>query len=247
MDNQFSPPPTSPFPSQPPRKPWWVKILLIIGGILLSIFVAFIFLAIDAYRQFNQTNIPQPNNQTGLSQEFIQTLDNPTSPYLGKKDARIAIIEFGDFGCPSCKNFYPKLKRAVQEYPEKVRVVFRDFPVIQEFSPQLALAARCAGEQGLFWAMHDTLFDQQNYIYQNQQNLSSVLNELAAKIGVETNRFNQCMQQKKYLPSIQKDYQDGLKLDIKGTPTWFINGYKVSGDVPWTVLKKTIEEILNRK
>jgi protein-disulfide isomerase len=157
---------------------------------------------------------------------------------LGANNPRITIVEFADFSCPACKNTYPKLREIIFNYAKYVRIVFKDFPVISEDSLALSLAGRCAGEQGLFWPMHDQLFDNQGEI--NNEKLS----QLAKQIGVEENKFNDCLKSEKYLLEIKKDYALGEKLGIGGTPTLFINGYKLAGDIPEEALNKIIEELI---
>ena len=101
------------------------------------------------------------------------------------------------------------------------------------------MAGRCAGEQGLFWLMHDILFDEQGKI--DGGNLLA----LASQIGADTDKFEDCFTEEKYLNDIKIDYALGEKLEIRGTPTLFINGYRLTGDLPQEALIKIIEGLLN--
>ena len=95
-------------------------------------------------------------------------------------------------------------------YASDVKIIYRDFPVISEDSLGLALAGRCAGEQGLFWLMHDGLFEEQGKI------TNSKLTDIAGQIGADIDKFNDCLKNKKYLDDIKKDFVLGEKLDVKG-------------------------------
>jgi protein-disulfide isomerase len=125
-------------------------------------------------------------------------------------------------------------------YSDKVKHIYRDFPALGENSVNLALAARCAGEQGLFWPMHDKLFQNQGVSTPKE------LLELANQIGADTVKYELCYSQKKYLNLIQKDFLDGETLGVNGTPTWFINGQKIEGDIPLNIFTQIIEELINK-
>ena len=111
---------------------------------------------------------------------------------------------------------------------------------LRENSEKLAMAARCAGEQGLFWLMHDKLFQNQGI------KSDSDITELAKQIGTDISKFNNCLNSNKYIQQIQKDFSDGTDLEVKGTPTWFINGNKLEGDIPLSVWEEIIGKILQK-
>ena len=159
--------------------------------------------------------------------------------WLGSAKPKIMIYEFADFNCPLSKNSFSKLREISVKYKNEIKIIFKDFPVYDD-SINLAMAGRCAGEQGLFWPMHDRLYqNQNNFDSSNIQEISS----LAVTVGVDQSRFDSCMENKKYLSDIQKDYADGQKVEASGTPTWLINGYKISGDIPYNLLVQLIEEL----
>ncbi len=161
---------------------------------------------------------------------------------LGTNHPKITIVEFVDFACPYCKKSFSKIREISLKYNKNIKYIFRDLPIISEQSASLALAARCAGEQGLFWPMHDRLF-----INQGIKEKSEIL--LAAKqSGVEINKFETCFDAQIYLPQIEKDYNDATALGIAntGTPVWFVNGHQISGDIPEDIFTKLIENILNK-
>ncbi|MDD5290515.1 MAG: thioredoxin domain-containing protein [Patescibacteria group bacterium] len=157
--------------------------------------------------------------------------------WLGSAKPKITIVEFADFDCQNCKNSFPNIREISLNYKNDVKIIFRDFPVYEN-SINLALAGRCAGEQGLFWLMHDKL-------YARQGNFSpEELPNFANQIGADVNKFNNCLSNEKYLSDIKKDYADGQSMGITGTPTWFINGYRIEGDIPHDLFIQIIEELI---
>ena len=110
---------------------------------------------------------------------------------------------------------------------------------LQEKSIDLAMAGECAGEQGLFWPMHDKLF--QNQGLSEYKDLAN----LASQIGVNLTEFDDCYKNVKYTQQILKDYSDGQGLGVTGTPTWFINGQRLKGDIPFETWDKIIKNLLD--
>jgi protein-disulfide isomerase len=103
------------------------------------------------------------------------------------------------------------------------------------------MAAYCAGEQNKFWEMHDKLFQNQSDTFGNDKNQ---LAALAQQLGVYNQEFQTCFDQQKYLPQIQKNFTDSELLGVAGTPTWFINGEKIEGELSVTGLEKLIAPYL---
>jgi protein-disulfide isomerase len=164
------------------------------------------------------------------------------SYWLGAANPKVTIIEFGDFACLHCKEAFPIIREIITKYKANVKFIFKDFPVVSADSASLALAARCAGEQGLFWPMYDKLYINQGVTQQNE------LLELAKEIGANPSRFTSCLAGKKYTTQINQDFQDGTSLGVGGenggTPTWFINGYKIEGTPPHDTFVKMVEGLL---
>ncbi len=159
---------------------------------------------------------------------------------FGPAEAKVTIIEFSDFECPYCKRSHSTIRQLGYRYKDAVKIVFKDYPAHKN-SLTLALAARCAGEQNAFWAMHDKLFSRQG-----EFDLSE-LPKMAAEIGIDTKSFNGCLASKKYEAAIIKDFQDGERLAIKGTPTFLINGQMVAGDKPMEFWEQIIQFILKNE
>ena len=120
--------------------------------------------------------------------------------------------------------------------------MYRDFPLSNLYSAArvAAEATECANDQGKYWEIHDKLFQEQEKI-----NLDDV-KKWAAEIGLDSQKFNECLDSRKYKDEVEKDYNDGIKAGVTGTPTIFINGKKVVGALPFATFKSLIEEELTR-
>lgn len=211
---------------------------LIVGASLAGIFI---LSAIVAYF----TNSPKIPSNTDSSSTLTKqkTYEIPTAGNFsfGAEKPKITIIEFADFNCSHCKNSYPTIRQLGYKYKDKVKIIFKDYPVLENSSMDLALAARCAGEQNqnLFWAMHDKF-----YADQGQFSLAD-LPDMAKEIGVNTTAFNACLKEKKYEDQINQDFFWGQQAGIQGTPTFFVNGYLLpGGSLPPEAWEKTIQFFL---
>jgi protein-disulfide isomerase len=124
-------------------------------------------------------------------------------------------------------------------YGEKIRLVYRDYPGPNHpYAPQAAEAARCAGEQGKFWEYHDLLFDRQS------PGKAWDFVALAKELGLQLNVFDSCLNSGRFREEITKDLQDGLKLGITSTPTFFINGRPLVGAQPLATFQALIDRVL---
>jgi len=160
----------------------------------------------------------------------------------GPKDAPVTLVEFTDFQCPFCGRALATVKEVIRQYPEKVRWVFRDFPIasLHSNAPKAAEAARCAGDQGKFWEYHDLLFESQ------AQATIADFKRFAEQLKLDPKGFGQCMDSGKHQAAVEADVQEGTRLGITGTPTFFINGRIMVGAQPLDSFKKVIEAELRR-
>jgi protein-disulfide isomerase len=150
-----------------------------------------------------------------------QTISIGASPFKGKVDAPITVVEYSDYQCPFCARSYrdvmPKLQ---EEYIDtgKLRFVMREYPLssIHKNATNASMAALCAGDQGKYWEMHDLLFENQKQL--GVDNLKS----FASTIGLDTASFNECLDGKKTSGKVQKDMASASKLGMGGTPGFFI-------------------------
>lgn len=147
-----------------------------------------------------------------------------TDPQQGPSDAKVTIIEFGDFSCDACRSAQPALSAALAQVAGSVRLVWKDFPLdsIHPYARTRAIAARCAGAQGKFWEMHDLLFGN------SQATSAEHLANLAASLDLDRNAFTSCLT----LPATEKlvtdALQEGKKAGVDGTPFFFLNGKPIA-------------------
>lgn len=139
---------------------------------------------------------------------------------LGPVDARVVIVEYGDFECPNCKQAAPVVKLLLHRFVGPLRFVYRHFP-LEEVHPhalQAAEAAECAGAQGKFWQMHDLLFDNQAHLKTHQ------LHDYAGRLELDMERYAADMKDRSYLQRIREHQQGGRDSGVRSTPTFFVNG-----------------------
>jgi protein-disulfide isomerase len=159
-------------------------------------------------------------------------------PYLGSEDAPITIIEFADYQCPFCSKVSSLLRDVLGKKKDKVKLVVRDFPLPFHKNARMAAeAAECADEQEKFWHYNELLFN-------NQQSLAiENLKDYAKAIGLNTEKFNQCLDSKKQRSEVEKDAADAKLAGINSTPSIFINGYYISGMPTLAYLEEVIADI----
>jgi protein-disulfide isomerase len=160
----------------------------------------------------------------------------------GPHDAPITIVEFSDFDCPFCRNVVATVKEVLAKYPTQVRWVFRDFPIaaIHPGAPRAHEAARCAADQGKFWEYHDALFGQASTDPDR-------LTRYAKDLSLDAGSFTQCLESGKHKTAVGRDIEEGSRLGITGTPTFFVNGRLLVGAQPLTAFQKVIESELARR
>jgi protein-disulfide isomerase len=170
------------------------------------------------------------NTVKELSARFDPVLDISAAPSKGDPAAKIVMIEFSDFQCPYCLEYYKSVYRPlIDEYVKtgKIRYVVRDFPgeSIHPNAMKAAEAARCAAEQGKFWEMHDALFDHQRDLATTGVRASAE----AAKLNLTT--FQTCVDSGRFPALIRQDVNDASRLGAKGTPAFFFGAAEGSGKV----------------
>ncbi|GAC1597213.1 MAG: thioredoxin domain-containing protein [Myxococcales bacterium] len=164
-----------------------------------------------------------------------------TGPSKGPSNAKVTIVEFSDFQCPFCSRAAPTIDRVMKDYDGKVRLVFRHFPL--DFHPMVAKAAEagaCAADQGKFWQMHDKMFG-------NQQKLAVAdLKASAKEIGLDTGKFDKCLDSGEKKSAVQNDQKAGSDAGVNGTPAFFVNGVFINGAVPYEEFKAALDRELGK-
>lgn len=160
---------------------------------------------------------------------------------LGAADTAVHIVEFGDFGCPSCRAWHNSgvLEQLQAQFGDQISFEFRHFPVITPQSPKAAEAAQCAAGQGAFWPYHDYVYEE---TLQNALSVSQ-LKSYATAVGLDQVAFDSCLDSDKYASYVRLDWQAALDAGARGTPTFFINGQQAFPT--YQAMSATISEILN--
>ncbi len=170
-------------------------------------------------------------------------LDVAGEPARGPADAPVTIVEFSDFECPFCSRVEPTLKQVRDTYGDKVRLVFKQFPLtnIHPQAQKAAEASLCAHDQGKFWELHDAMFG-------DQQKLAVADLETKAKdLGLDAAAFKTCLESGSKADAVAEDARQGSIAGVSGTPAMFVNGQLVSGAVPYEQLSATIDQELKRR
>lgn len=174
-----------------------------------------------------------------LLEEPRYTLTGPQDLSRGLAKAPVTIVEFSDFECPYCRKAQAVLGQLKTAYGDKLRFVFRHYPLpFHKLAPKASEAAMCAHEQNKFWEYHDALFAD------SQSLAEEALKELAKKVGLDAAKFDECLKSNRHAARIAADSAEGKQLGITGTPTFFVNGIKMVGAVPLDNFKEVIDREL---
>ena len=159
----------------------------------------------------------------------------------GPKDAPITIVEFSDFQCPYCRSAEGSIKEVMKKYPDKVRLIYMDYPLpMHPNAMGAAQAGRCAAAQGKFWEFHDAMFADQTKLD------PPALKATATNLKLDTTKFNECLDKNAHTDDIHRTQEQGQAAGVNGTPTFFVNGRMLSGMVPAANFESIIDEELAR-
>lgn len=161
-------------------------------------------------------------------------------PSKGSADAQLLLVEFSDFQCPACKQASSVVRQLVADYGDRLRVVYKHMPLgIHKDAFGAAQAAVCAGEQGKFWEMHDLLFASNSLA-------EPALESDAAKLGLDADRFTQCMASEESRAVVQQDIKEAQSAGISGTPSFVLNGRLIKGGKRIEDFRALLDEELRR-
>jgi len=206
-----------------------LKHFLIIASLL-----AYGFLAFSLGRFSVRPGVPTAHNDF-----FIYKIDLGTAPGIGSASAPVVIEEFSDFECPFCAKAEKELNQVLERFPKSVRLVYKHYPLsMHPYARSAAAAAIAAGEQGKFWEMHDLLFASKGDLG------DAALQKYAAQLQLDLPAFDKWRTSSEVQSTIDNDIAEGTRLNVGGTPTFFINGRRLDGAVPYSEFKKYIDQAL---
>lgn len=206
------------------QKPWGIFVLVILGLVLIALASA-VFYVLGEIKRIRTTE--SQDSLKSQRQVYEDLINGPGGYSYGSLNPKITIVEFTDFACPFCKESAPEIRTLMEKYKNDIKLVVRDYP-IHDTSIDLAIAARCAGDQGKYWEAYDSLFANQDNL-KSTTTIKADLLSWADFLKLDANAFDKCLTARNYVDLIKRDYDDGNKLQIKGTPTWFVNYYPITG------------------
>lgn len=228
---------------------------LAIGGAISAAVIIMVFFGFNGIT--NQTELiiePSPTiQQAGPTQITMNTFLANGSPILGDVDAPITLIEFGDYQCHFCNVFFHSTEDDILEkYVKtgKVKMIFKDYNIIGPDSVNASHGAHCANDQGLFWEYHDILYS--NWTGENNGWASSEnLAKFAQEIGLDLDKWSECMIEGTHSQIIVASNEDARSLELTGTPAFFVIGpdgktTKLFGAQPLEVFERIFEEELKK-
>lgn len=184
--------------------------------------------------------VAQPAAAADLAQAPAQgqvrlEIEEDDDPVLGPDNAPITIIEFSDFRCPYCQRFrIETLDQLLAAYPDQIRFIYRDFPVVGGFDA--AVASECADEQGEYWAYHDLLFSGEFANLSNEAFLA-----YGERLDLDLDSFSNCLDDEQIASEVEADAVYAAGLGVTGTPTFFVNGIPLVGAQPMEVFAQIID------
>jgi protein-disulfide isomerase len=160
-----------------------------------------------------------------------------TDHSLGPADAAVTVVEYGDYECPDCLNAVPIMTALREHFGNRLRIVFRHFPIssIHPGASAAAIAAEAAAAQGRFWEMHEALFRRQRELFNVD------LTHLALRLDIELYKFEQDRESAEAARRLREDLDSGTASGVRGTPTFFINGCRFRGTVNLPTLQAAID------
>lgn len=207
--------------------PWFMFVFGIVLGI--AIFAS--------YNYFKLTSDNSPEQAQPQSATFNITNQDHI---WGNPDAKVEIVIFNDFTCPYCSEHMVGLKEFMENYKDKIKIIWRHFPLDKRNQESLyaANASECAAEQGKFWDFAHRLFE-------DQDNLSlNFYYHVAEELELDIDKFKKCVEDDKYAGRVEAHYSEGLAKGVEGTPANFINGRYIPGAIPYYDLKQLIDPLL---
>lgn len=177
-----------------------------------------------------------------LPEDKVAMIAKPDAPAFGPDNAAVTVVEFSDFQCPFCSRAATVAQKLKGQYGDRVRFVFRQFPLSFHKEAHLAAQASLAAHaQGKFWEFHDKLFEDQTKLER------PALEAAAKEVGLNLAEFKKALDDKSYADEVDADLKLGEEVQVDGTPTMFVNGKRVPNPTDFDAVAKVIDEELAKK
>ncbi|MFA6485931.1 MAG: thioredoxin domain-containing protein [Candidatus Magasanikbacteria bacterium] len=211
---------------------------VIIGAIIFAVIVGRYYWLIrhgagaELYAKFHAEDIAKIDPALAALRTRLETT---VSPYLGKNGAPVTIVQFMDFKCPYSKQAVAIMYQLVNKYPDKVKIIFRHFPLESLYlgTSKLSEVSYCAFRQGAFWQMFNAIYDKQSEW--SEMITDAEITALADTAGVDKNLLNECLKDPATGVAVRADFAAGVREGVKATPTFFVNGVRAAGVIPFSI------------
>jgi len=160
----------------------------------------------------------------------------------GPAGAKTVLIEYSDFQCPACGSYHPILRKLLAEFGDRMRFAYRHFPLKQHPNAEpAARAAEAAGRQGKFWEMHDLLFEGQS-TWSDLADAEGIFDGYARRLGLDLARFHADLNSAELRKTIEEDRRSGSRLNLPGTPSFFLNGTLILNPEGYDEFRKILQQ-----
>lgn len=213
--------------------------LLRLGGILFTILIV-IGALIWGLAQFSN------KSSTEQATSSVNTI-SVSDQIKGNRGAKVILVEYSDFQCPTCAAYHSVLKQVTEEFGRDLAFVYRHFPLsqIHQNSELAARAAEAAGRQGKFWEMHDIIFEKQRE-WSGEKKAEEFFKRYVESLGLNAKQFETDIASKEVKDKVNSDYQDGVRFGVNATPTFFLNGEKLQNPRTYDEFKSLLQKTISK-
>jgi len=226
-----------------------------VGWIIFGAIVVLILGGLVVYSRISNPGIDVSNVDPGVAQVATDNNGQIADHTYGNEDSKVVLIEYGDFQCPSCGGAHPNIKSILEDYKDDILFIFRNFPItnIHPNAKAAAAAAEAAGLQGKYWEMHDMVFENQNsWKDYSTSERTDAFKAYAEQLGLDVDRFGADLSLASINRKIAFDVALAKKVGVDATPTFILNGEKISQEASSDVvggsgdkLRELLDNLLN--
>lgn len=204
-----------------------MKRFLIWGSVILAMVLFVVLLA-----KLGTSNAPESTLTPAI---------NAADHKKGVENAKVTIVEYSDFQCPACAQYYPMLKQLTEEFPNDVQIVYRHYPLkqIHKNAEKAASASEAADKQGKFWDMHDMLFNTQK-VWGEMDKPEEQFEKYAGSLGLNIEQFKTDLASAEVSEHVRSDESSANTMNLRGTPTFFLNNNLIASPQSYDQLKNVV-------